>query len=429
MLSATLAVPAVLPAQNEPPTPPPSAAPPDTTESLRLFLDCSASGCDFDYLRTELTWVNYVRDRTAAQVHVIATSLGTGSGGRETTLKFIGLREFSGVDDEIRFTTAQGATGDEQRKELTRVLKIGLARYLVRTPYGANLTLSYVAPKQAAPTQPAHDPWNFWVFSAGFGASFDGESESKSHSLNGSLSGSRTTEKWKSNLSFSGYSNHSEYNLGGGDIYNADSHSYYGSGLLVRSLGPHASVGANMSGSNSTQSNIDLRARVAPTFEYDFFKYADYTRRRLILSYSLGFNRYDYTDTTIYNKTAETLVDQALSLSYSARAPWGSASVGISASDYLADRHKYRASIYGGMSLRVTKGLQLSYNASYARVHDQVTLPKQGASNEEILLRLRQLRTSYQYYGYLSLNYTFGSVFNNVVNPRLGNGGGEDFEE
>ena len=424
LLVATLAVPVVLPAQDERPAPLPVTASPDTTESLRLFLDCSASGCDFDYLRTELTWVNYVRDRTAAQVHVIATSLGTGSGGRETTLNFIGLREFEGVDDEIRFTTAQGATGDEQRKELTRVLKIGLARYLVRTPHGTNLVLNYVAPKTAVQTEPPHDPWNSWVFSVGFGASSDGESEAKSHSLNGNLAGSRTTEQWKSNFSFGGYNNHSEYNLGDGNIYNADSHSYSGSGLLVRSLGSHTSLGATLSGANSTQSNIDLRVRVAPTFEYDFFKYADYTRRRLILSYSLGINRYDYTDTTIYNKTRETLMDQAVSLSYSARAPWGSTSVGLAGSSYLDDAHKYRASIYGSMSLRVTKGLQLSYSASYARVHDQITLPKQGASNEEILLRLRQLRTSYQYYGYLSLNYTFGSVFNNVVNPRLGNSGG-----
>src|SRR5690349_13236868 len=76
--------------------PPPRAAAPDSTEQLRLFLDCASSGCDFDYLRTELNWVNYVRDRTAAEVHVISTSLGTGSGGQEVTFKFIGLKQFTG---------------------------------------------------------------------------------------------------------------------------------------------------------------------------------------------------------------------------------------------------------------------------------------------------------------------------------------------
>ena len=104
-----------------PPRPPPA----DTVGTLNLFLDCRAPGCDFNYLRTQLTWVNYVRDRTAAQVHVIVTALGTGSGGNQVTLEFIGAREFAGVDDEVKYDTQRGASGDELRAELTRVLKLG----------------------------------------------------------------------------------------------------------------------------------------------------------------------------------------------------------------------------------------------------------------------------------------------------------------
>jgi hypothetical protein len=53
-------------------------------------------------------------------------------------------------------------------------------------------------------------------------------------------------------------------------------------------------------------------------------------------------------------------------------------------------------------------------------VRDQLSLAKAVASDAEILLRLRQLATSYTYGGSLSLSYTFGSLFNNVVNPRMG---------
>lgn len=402
--------------------------PADSSQKLRLFLDCASSGCDFDFLRTELTWVDYVRDRTAAQVHVITTSLGTGSGGQEVTFKFIGLRDLDGITDEMHYTTPQGASSDEQRREYTRMLKLGLVRYMLRTAAGRNLAVTYQAARAAAATTPAHDPWNYWVFSIGANGYFSGESSSKSSNWSGSFSARRTTELWKLNLGFSGSKSHSSYDFGDGSTYEANTHSWYGNGLLVRSLGPHLSAGATFGGYSSTQQNVDLNLRIAPTLEYDFFKYAEYTRRRLVASYSVGLNRYKYTETTLYDKDQETRASQSLSLSYAARAPWGNANIGVSGSNYLSDFHQNRMSVYGGMSIRLTKGLQFSYNASYSRVRDQITLPKGDASDEEVLLRLRQQRTSYSAYGYFSLSYTFGSVFNNVVNPRLGNsGGGEVF--
>ena len=390
----------------------------DSTEQLRLFLDCASSGCDFDFLRTELTWVNYVRDRTVAQVHVISTSLDTGSGGQEVTLKFIGLKEFAGLDDEVRYTTAQGASGDEQRREFARVLKLGLARYLLRTSFGSNMTLAYQKPVGAAPTRPAHDPWNSWVFSVGANGQLSGESQSTSSSWSGDVSARRTTEQWRFEVEASGSTNSSTYELADGSHFEANSHTNFGLGFVVKSLGPHFSAGALVSGFSSTQQNVDANVQLAPTVEYDVFNYADFTRRRLVASYTLGLNRYRYHEVTVYNKTEETLTLQALALSYAARATWGDANVGVSASSYLGDVHKNRLSINGSMSVRLVKGLQLSYHASYSRVRDQVTLPKGNATDEEVLLRLRQLRTSYRASGSLSLNYTFGSVFNNVVNPR-----------
>jgi len=50
-------------------------------DALRVFLDCDR-GCDFDYLRQEITFVNYVRDRRDAQVHVLITRERTAAGGQ-----------------------------------------------------------------------------------------------------------------------------------------------------------------------------------------------------------------------------------------------------------------------------------------------------------------------------------------------------------
>ena len=37
---------------------------------LLVFLDCDRRTCDQNYLRREITFINYVRDRRDAQIHI-----------------------------------------------------------------------------------------------------------------------------------------------------------------------------------------------------------------------------------------------------------------------------------------------------------------------------------------------------------------------
>jgi hypothetical protein len=55
---------------------------------LNIFLDCEE--CFEDFIRSEVSFVEYVRDPADADVHVIVTLTPTGSGGRERSLAFIG---------------------------------------------------------------------------------------------------------------------------------------------------------------------------------------------------------------------------------------------------------------------------------------------------------------------------------------------------
>lgn len=410
------AAPAVLSAQTASPPPRPI----DSTDAISLFLDCRAPGCDFNYLRTELTWINYVRDRTAADIHVIATAQGTGSGGYETRLDLIGTGPFTGIRDSVTFVMPRGTSGDEQRAEFTRVLKLALVRFVLQTPTARSLSVNYVATPGDRRPQNAKDPWNFWVFSVGLNASIGGESQSNGRSGSGSFSTSRTTAAWKFRANANGSTSRSAYKLADTGEYVARSHSYSGGAVLVRSINDHLSFGGGFGISTSTTNNLSLSLRVAPTVEYDFFKYDQYTRRRLVLSYSVGFDRYHYADTTVYDKLQESRLDNGLSFSYATTQPWGSANAGISGSAYLSDLAQNRLSVSTSMSVRVARGLSVSYSLSYSRVRDQLSLAKATASEAEILLRLRQLATSYTYGGSFSLSYTFGSLFNNVVNPRFG---------
>ncbi|MEA2104866.1 MAG: hypothetical protein U9P79_09545 [Candidatus Cloacimonadota bacterium] len=56
-----------------------------------------------------------------------------------------------------------------------------------------------------------------------------------------------------------------------------------------------------------------------------------------------------------------------------------------------------------------------------SRVHDQISLPAGDVTPEELLLKQRELETQYTYWGSIGLTYSFGSIYNNIVNPRFGN--------
>src|SRR5258707_10206064 len=87
----------------------------------------------FDYYKTEITFVNWVRDRQFAQVHVLVTAQQTG-GGQEYTLTFIGLERFAGAEDTLHYLSHAADTQDDLRKGLGQVLRLRLVRVAGRTP-------------------------------------------------------------------------------------------------------------------------------------------------------------------------------------------------------------------------------------------------------------------------------------------------------
>lgn len=394
-------------------------------EAIRVFMDCQTF-CDFDHTRREITYVNWVRDRQDADVHLLITSQGTGGGGREYALQFIGLRTFQGLTDEIKFTSAQSDTDDEVRKVMTQRIGLGLARYVARGTLAGRLKVTFEAPSGTAPgaEQKPRDPWNLWVFRLGVNGSFSGESQSSRNSLSGNLRASRVSEAWKLSISGGAFRSHSRYLLSDSTEYITDNSRYNASTLVVRSLGDHWSFGLEQNAVRSTFDNYDFKLDLSPGLEFDLFPYKESSKRQMVLVYSVGMTHSNYSDTTIYNKVVETRPFHKFILAAQAVQPWGSLNAQITLSSLLDDFGLNRASIDGGCDIRLLRGLNLNLYGSYSRVRDQLSLAKAGATNEEILLQLKQLKTSYFYFGSVGLSYTFGSKFNNVVNPRFNNSGG-----
>ena len=408
------------------PQQPPASPPPDTAVSaLRVYLDCGL--CDIDFLRTEITFVNWVRDRHDAQVYLLVSTQGTGAGGTEYTLTFIGQETFEGRADTLRYDSRPAEPDDAVRRGLAHRMALGLTRYVAQTPLAEEIEVRRRPQAPGGPPGPRsqqHDPWNYWVFKVSGTVSLNGEASYKYTSFYNTISANRITDRWKVSLSASASSDDTRYQIDSVNWYSVKTHSYYFSGLLVRSLGGKWSAGLRANASSSTYYNRDLTASAGPAIEYDVWPYAESTRRLLRINYSLGLENNRWDTLTVYQRTEETHVKQSLEIALTSVQRWGTLSLDVNGSQYLHDLKLWDYGVFGGFSLNLVRGLSFSGYLSYSRIHDQLYLPASSATQQQILTRQIQLPTDYSYYTYFGLSYTFGSIFNNVVNPRFGSTGG-----
>ena len=283
-----------------------------TSGTVRVFLDCQGVFCDQEYVLQEIHWIDWVRDRLDADVQILATTQPNGGGGEAWELAFLGLRDFEGLDDTLTFGTAGDATRDEVREELVRYLGLGLARYVARTPTGAEAQVQVPRPEPGSGgargtgqvQDAADDPWNFWVFRVGVNGNVSGETSFRSQSFTGTARASRTTDLWKLSISGRHSQRSSEFDLGDGETVVAEVDSWNTDGLLVRSLGPHWGIGGKTRVGADTFVNQDFFWRLEPGLEYNFFPYDESSRRLLTLQYTLPLNGWDYTEETIYGETS-----------------------------------------------------------------------------------------------------------------------------
>jgi hypothetical protein len=161
--------------------------------------------------------------------------------------------------------------------------------------------------------------------------------------------------------------------------------------------------------------------------EYNLFPYSEATRRQLRLQYGLGAAYYRYIDTTIFLKIREVVPIHYFAAAYSTKQPWGSINGNLTHNALLRDPAKRSTRVSGNTSIRIFKGLSVSFGGGYSWIHDQLYLRKGSEDQAAVLLRQKQLFTAYRYNANVGLNYTFGSIFNNVVNPRFGGSGGDFF--
>jgi hypothetical protein len=422
---------------------PPGAMRPDSatlqSQAIRVFLDCQGRirGCDRDFIVTEVNFVNWMRDRFDADVQILVSGLTNGGGGTENTITFIGRRAFEGMADTLILNTLPNDPDDRIRRELARVFKLGLTRYVAKSPIASRVQVAYFAPfgrpaQQQASAADLKDKWNLWTYTTNMNAFVRAEDRQQSVNASLSLSANRATEKWKMNFSLSGNLNEQRFEIPPTATRPAftvtnEQRTYNATSLIVRSLSSHWSAGLKLGAGFSDFLNQDLALRAQPAIEYNLFPWTEQTRRQLTFLYNVGPNYYDYQRTTVFDRDNETRFSQQATASYVARQSWGSSNVSLDWLNYLHDFNRHALTLSGNVDLRLGRGFSLNIGGSAARINDQIYLPRAGNTEEEILLQRQALETGFRITTNIGIRYTFGSIYNTIVNQRfssLGSSGG-----
>jgi hypothetical protein len=404
-------------AAQTPPQPAPQTPAPPSAALLRVFLDCG--DCFEEYLRDEMRWVDFVRQREDADVHLLSSSNDTGGGGREIVLRFVGAGRFQGTDQNLRVVTLTGDPEDTRRRAVLRTVTVGLLNYVARQGLPADLNVS-VRPATQQTERVTRDRWNFWVFELSASAALDSQQSTRQWNWDFNASADRVTEAWNISFGLSAEEEREDFDLDEDEPLSARRHERSFDYFVARSLGPHWSLGWDGDLEASSFGNTQFGVALAPAIEFNVFPYSQYATRQFRIGYAIGVVHAQYNEITLFGKLRETLGRHDFSVELDQRQPWGSMQAGMEYSQYLHDFTKYRLEVQGELSLRIARGLELELDGSASRVRDQLSLPLRDATPEEVLLRLRELQSDYEVSFQIGISYTFGSIFNNIVNPRFG---------
>ncbi len=382
-------------------------------QALDVFLDGMSS--KEQYIKEEIPYVNYVRDLYQADLYILYTSRSTGARDTEYTLTFIGRKAFTGVDDTLTCFCRDLDTVEQCRSELVRIMKLGLVRYVSRTPQADGIRITHV--ETASPVENM-DRWDYWVFKVGMRGSMSGQESSDYWSFSTSVSADRVTADLKFNFGFSYLRSERHFEYGTVDYTNITKNGSF-NGLIAKSINDHWTYGLFLNGSQSLYGNIDKSFGAAPAIEYNLFPYEESSRRELRFVYQVGYRYNDYEEETLYYKTEEDLYYQQFSIEYDMLVPWGDLSADLAASSYFHDFDMNLVMVDCFLSFRVLEGFSVDLSGTYAAIHNQIELPRRGITEEDVLLERKELATQYSYYLSLGFSYRFGSRYSNVINSRF----------
>ncbi|MEM8525243.1 MAG: hypothetical protein AAGG68_11390 [Bacteroidota bacterium] len=385
---------------------------------LNVFLDCNF--CNGSQIKQELDYLNFAIDAYRSNLHILLNRQSLATGAKQYNLEILGREEWEGEKVSFQFNSQPTMTSFEETELIINKLKIGLAPFLAKTALVDAMNLKVEKPEAEEGQQviPYESFWQNWIYELRGSMSWDSEAVRSNLRFRANMEIDNVTPEWRVRIRPSYFYQKRSVETSEGEATSERERKYL-SGSVVKSISDHWSVGLFNSYFSSNYNNIDLDVWIAPALEYSVFSYDEVPMKEFTVAYRVGYLSRSYLEETIYDLMEENRYRHMLNVDLRMRRPWGNIFAGISGSNYLHDWSKNRVALNGRFSVRVYKGLSINFGGNYEIINDQISLPKGEVSLEDLLLAQRQAATDFEMGMNFGINYTFGALYNNIVNTRL----------
>lgn len=382
-------------------------------DKIKAYIDCR---CDESYLKQQTSFLEYVRDQDLADIEIFILDVRNASGSRSFEIKIDGNNFFEDISSNAFVDGNPNDTSSSQRDRLLDELKVALIPFLKSKKYNYDLKVDVKSNTNDA--YDVDDKWKNWIFQLSGSYDSDEEESRKTNRYEVEFEIDKVTEDWRIGIDLSRNESNRKF-FNDDDVYSSNRKTTSLRGRVVRSISNHFSAGAFFGAYQNTYENIDLNSYIAPAVEYSFFPYEDVLSKEITLAYRIGTGKRNYIQKTIYGFEKQRLTSQTLTLNIKFRQKWGNISSYINATQFLNDGSKKRFSLRSDLDIRVFEGLAVRLSGNINLIREQYSLAAGNTSIEDLLLQQRQIATDYKTGFSVGLSYTFGSIYNSIINTRL----------
>lgn len=378
---------------------------------LKAYLDCR---CDQNYLKQQTSFLEHVRDQNLADIEIFILDVRNPTGTRTFEIKVDGNNEYQEISSSTLVSGYANDTSSTLRDKLLNKLKLALIPFLDKASYNIKVDVD----SNFDDLTVNDDKWKNWVFELSGSYNDDKEESRKTNRYELEFEIDKLTPEWRIGMEIKRNESNGKF-FSNDKVYISNRKTTSISGRVVRSISDHFSAGIFSSAYQNTYENIDFNRYIAPAIEYSFYPYKDVLSKEITLAYRIGIGKRNYIEKTIYGYEKQKLSSQTLSLNIRFRQKWGNISSYLNATQFLNDGTKKRFSLRSDLDLRVFEGLAVRFSGNVNLIREQYSLAAVSTSIEELLLQQRQIATDYRTNFSVGLSYTFGSIYNSVINTRL----------
>ena len=378
---------------------------------IKAYIDCR---CDETYLKQETSFLEYVRDQDLADIEIFIRDERNPTGSRSFEIKIDGNNEYEKISSSSVAVGYVNDTSSTLRDKLLNKLKLALVPFLDLANYNLNIN---VDPSFKDLTV-YDDKWKNWVFELSGSYNNDKEESRQTNRYEIEFEIDKLTEDWRIGAEIRRNETNRKF-FSNDNTYKSNRKTTSLNGRVVRSITDHFSAGLFFGVFQNTYENIDLNRYIAPAIEYSFYPYKDVLSKEITLAYRIGTGKRNYVEKTIYGFEEQKLSSQTLSLNIRFRQKWGNVSSYLNATQFLNDGTKKRFSLRSNLDIRIYEGLAVRFSGNINLIREQYSLAAGNTSIEDLLLQQREIATDYRTNFSIGLSYTFGSIYNSIINTRL----------